>query len=175
LKTMSGDRTALRPLLAPLVVAAAASACGLDATAPDTMSATVEVVDTSAQGLTAGVLAAVNGTYGAACKAGSGSWSLRGSGSDALAHDALSVVQNDAECALTITELVTSLGRSTNALTLDMFYRVAEASEPASYRFMLSGSGRIGGRHPPSPRPSTRRCSSDAGRTSRRRARRPER
>jgi hypothetical protein len=39
----------------------------------------------------------------------------------------------------------TSLGHSTNALTLDMFYRVAGSSEPASYTFAVSGSGRISG------------------------------
>lgn len=260
----ASSNRALGRLVAILVVAAGAAACGLDATAPDTMDATIEVVDRSTQGLSAGALTAVNGTYGAACKARSGSWSLRVSGTDALAHDPLSVVQNDAACALTVTELVTasttqalapaitlgseyqatgsavgsgagafyanaklapvgfpsafvvtvltsdapnvgsvtatypavtttpsvvavasanindklltiqkptgtvagmvmiaavaneknntasltgwtSLGRSTNVITLDMFYRVAEASEPASYTFVLSGSGRISG------------------------------
>jgi hypothetical protein len=58
-------------------------------------------------------VAAVNGTYGAGCSDRFGGWSLRmGESSLPLDHPSLRVLPNDADCVLTLTDLITSAGPS---------------------------------------------------------------
>lgn len=63
-------------------------------------------IEQSSSALTIGTLQWANGTYGAGCVTRSGSWSLRISGSATMDNPALSVVQGNAACVLTLTQLV---------------------------------------------------------------------
>jgi hypothetical protein len=66
-----------------------------------------EIVNRSSQALGSSVLQWANGTY-TTCATHSGSWSLRIAGSTAMDNTALSVIQNDPNCVLKLTSLVTN-------------------------------------------------------------------
>ena len=70
---------------------------------------TADVANRSAGGFNVG-LRSINGTYGAGCRDRTGSWSLEIDDLAELDHPALSVVNNDTDCVLTLTELVAENG-----------------------------------------------------------------
>jgi hypothetical protein len=70
------------------------------------VTASAETINATSAALGAGTLLWANGTYGAGCVSRSGNWSVRISGSDPMDNAALSVLQNNTACVLTLTGLV---------------------------------------------------------------------
>jgi hypothetical protein len=65
----------------------------------------VSILDKTTKALTIGSFLEISGTYGGSCVARSGSWSVGVNGFSQLSNSPLSVVRNDAGCALTATSV----------------------------------------------------------------------
>jgi len=76
----------------------------------DAARGTVVIRDEKMQGLLSGALVSVRGTYGSGCTGRSGAWSVVVAADAMPDPPSLSVLMNDATCALTLTELRTSSG-----------------------------------------------------------------
>lgn len=72
--------------------------------------ASVVIIDRRTQALTDADLVSVNGTYGAGCTNRLGEWSIEIAANAVLDNDPLSVIMNDIDCKLTLTELHTLAG-----------------------------------------------------------------
>jgi hypothetical protein len=78
-------------------------ACSEDGSAPGSLV----VLNRMRSALTAAQVASVNGTYGAACTNRTGAWSAAVAGGT-MTNPALSVIQNDTDCVLTLTQVKAS-------------------------------------------------------------------
>lgn len=76
----------------------------------------IDLIDQRSATLASGELEAINGTYGANCTDRTGSWSLEVEVGAALDHSPLSVVLDDTDCVLTMTEVQTSMGGTIEAI-----------------------------------------------------------
>ncbi len=89
-----------------LAIAASAGVGGCSSAGPQTLTPTAETIARTSEALTSGAILWVDGTYGAGCVSRSGSWSLRVSGSATMDNPALSVIQDNTACVLTLTSIV---------------------------------------------------------------------
>ncbi|MDP9034557.1 MAG: hypothetical protein M3O50_07095 [Myxococcota bacterium] len=118
------NRIALATLI-PILALASGGGC---ATSPvdETISARTEIIDRSAQALTASTLLWANGTYtGCTSAAHTGNWSARISGVAPMDYTALTVVKNDTGCVLTLTQLVGASPYKGTAIALGSSYAVS--------------------------------------------------
>lgn len=83
---------------------------------PKSVQGRIDLIDQRSAALASGELEAINGTYGASCTDRSGSWSLEVEVGATLAHDPLSVVLDDTDCVLTMTEVQTTMGGTIEAI-----------------------------------------------------------
>lgn len=92
----------------------------------------IDLIDKRQATLLSGDLEAINGTYGANCTDRAGDWSVAVSLGATLEHAELSVVMDDTDCELTMTELQTSLGGTIEAIpAIDL--AVGWAADPSSF------------------------------------------
>jgi hypothetical protein len=108
--------TALIPISALAVTGG-----GCSAPVDETVSPSTELIDRSSQALTASTLQWANGTY-TTCTTRSGNWSARISGVAAMDYPALTVVKNDTNCQLTLTQLVGASPYAGTAIALGASY-----------------------------------------------------
>ena len=90
--------------LSVVAFAAVSGGCG---SSESSVAPRVELVDRTSQALEVGTVKWINGTY-TNCTNRTGSWSARITGSDPMNNVALTVVNNDTACTLTLTGLVAS-------------------------------------------------------------------
>ena len=97
----------------------------------------VDILNRASQALALGAVDSINGTYGATCLERAGSWSAGVSGGALLAHPALSVIKNDSDCELTLTEIVADgiTYDGSPSIGLEGSYQLAASS------FMDEGAG----------------------------------
>lgn len=98
-----------------------------------------EIVNRASQALALDSVNSINGTYGVTCLERVGAWSVAVEGGATLDHTALSVIKNDADCVLTLTEIIADdiTYESVPTIGLDDTYEVA-ASE-----FAVDGTGPV--------------------------------
>jgi hypothetical protein len=84
--------------------------CAGGADAPHAVTGGVELIDRSSRPLLAADLLSANGTYGDGCTTRTGAWSVAIDSGATLDNAALSVVQGNTACVLTLTELHTASG-----------------------------------------------------------------
>jgi len=82
---------------------------GCDDEEVKTANGNIDVIDKRSGTLLSGELEAINGTYGANCLNRSGSWSVPIQVGATLDHAELSVIVDDTDCVLTLTEVQTSM------------------------------------------------------------------
>lgn len=95
--------TALVPVLGCMLSLAACQGSG-------TAHGAVEAIDMRSETLLGSDLQSLNGTYGAGCTDRTGAWSIEIELGANLDNEELSVVLNDSDCVLTVTELRTDVG-----------------------------------------------------------------
>ncbi|MDP9036397.1 MAG: hypothetical protein M3O50_16475 [Myxococcota bacterium] len=105
-RTIPPARHTLLARWGALALIFAAASC-LEGSAVQSVGAEGVVAHTTSQGLTAGAIQWINGTYGAACiLTPGGAWSARVSGSNAMTNSTLRVVKNNTACVLSVTALM---------------------------------------------------------------------
>lgn len=72
----------------------------------DVLQPDVDIINRASQALGLGEVDAINGTYGSTCLERSGAWSVVVTGGTVPANPLLSVIKNDSDCELTLTEIV---------------------------------------------------------------------
>lgn len=132
-----------------IVLACAATAVAGCAGDEEAVHPSVQIVARSSSALTSSAISAINGSY-TNCLERSGSWSLHVSGNDPLDHDPLTVIMNDSNCQLAITEIVASGHFVPNqALALTTTYAPSAASFAPSgggpVAFLANGKLDVGG------------------------------
>ncbi|MDP9036398.1 MAG: hypothetical protein M3O50_16480 [Myxococcota bacterium] len=108
-------------------VLGAVSGCGPSPSA-DSVGANVLLIDRTSQALSTGALTYANGTY-SGCVSKAGSWSAFISGDGGMEYPALKVVKNDVNCALILTELVSTFDyRTSPSITLATTYAGSQSA-----------------------------------------------
>ncbi len=117
--------TTVLATLVPMLALVSGSGCS-ESPVDETISARTEVVNRSAQALTASTLLWANGTYtGCTSAAHTGNWSARISGVAPMDYTTLTVVKNDTSCVLTLTQLVGASPYKGTAIPLGASYAVS--------------------------------------------------
>jgi hypothetical protein len=97
----------------PLVLSLLLCGCAGD---DGTVGGEIDLVDMRSGTLASGDIEAINGTYGPLCTDRSGSWSIAIDVGATLDNAPLSVILDDTNCVLTLTELQTTLGGDIEAV-----------------------------------------------------------
>jgi hypothetical protein len=102
----------------------------LPACGSDEVTGSAEAVSKATQALTVGEIASVNGTYGVNCDERTGAWSLEVAPAATLDNPEVSVILNDADCVLTLTEVHTTAGiiSAIPAIPLGTSYAVSSSA-----------------------------------------------
>lgn len=122
--------TTLVPVLGCMLALAACQGSGA-------VNGAVEAIDMRSETLLSSDLQSLNGTYGAGCTDRTGDWSVEIEIGATLDNDVLTVVLNDSDCVLTVTELRTDAGllAADPPISLGTSYKVApsEFDDPVEF------------------------------------------
>lgn len=127
----NGMSTACKALGPVAVLACAMLISGCDEDKKATVGAVIDPIDKRQGTLLSGDLEAINGTYGPNCTDRAGSWSVEVEVGATLDNPVLSVVLDDTDCVLTLTEMQTTLGGTIEAIPaieLSASYAVSPSS-----------------------------------------------
>ena len=97
----------LAACLAPVLAAVLFAGCSAELHVADAVQASAEATADTGSALSSGSILWIDGTYGAGCTGrASGHWSVRVSGMATMDYAALTVVQNNTPCVLTLTKII---------------------------------------------------------------------